>query len=145
MRAKDALLLAPHRSLRRCRCMIPPAEVEGAVHRKEAHFVGDGVLRCSVGSTVPLTRLLRGAIHADHNVAEWRTPSSMRYANAATARGSAPANAWSRGILRWVKEWKAQHICWAALPHVRCVELRDRRVINECERRFAARWRARCT
>jgi uncharacterized protein (DUF2342 family) len=145
MRAKDAFLLTPHRSLRSCRCMIPAAEVKGAVDGEEAHLIGNGVAGSSVRPPATLTRLLRGAIHADHNVAERRAPSSMRYANGTTARGSDPADAWSCRIFRRIKEWKAQYIRWAARPHMCCVELCDRRVIHKGECRFAARWRARRT
>lgn len=86
MRAKDAFLLAPHRSLRRCRCMIPAAEVEGAVDGEEAHFIGNGVLSLSIRPPATFARLFNRPIDTDHNVAERQTLPRLRRTSCATAR-----------------------------------------------------------
>ena len=86
MRAKDAFLLTPHRSLRRCRCMIPAAEVESAVDGEEAHLIRNGVLGLSVRPPATFARLFNRPIDTDHNVAERHTLPRFRRANRATAR-----------------------------------------------------------
>ena len=85
MRAKDAFLLTPHRSLRRCRCMIPAAEVEGAVNGEEAHLIGNGVLGLSIRPPATFARLFNRPIDTDHNVAERHTRPRLWRTNHATA------------------------------------------------------------
>ena len=85
MRAKDAFLLTPHRSLRRCRCMIPAAEVESAVDGEEAHLIGNGVSGLSIRPSATFARLFYCPVDTDHNVAERHTRPRLRRTNHATA------------------------------------------------------------
>jgi hypothetical protein len=144
MRAKDAFLLTPHRSLRRCRCMIPAAEVKGAVDGEEAHLIGNGVLGLSIRPPATFARLFNRPIHTDHNVAERHTRPRFRRANRATARAGRTSDARARWVFMWIKEWKAEHIRWTTFPHVRFVQRCNRRIIHKGECHFAMRGRVRC-
>jgi hypothetical protein len=144
MRAKDAFLLTPHRSLRRCRCMIPAAEVKGAVDGEEAHLIGNGVSGLPVRPPATFARLFYCPIDTDHNVAERHTRPRLRCANRATARTSRAADARTRWVFMRIKEWKAEHIRWAALPHVLRIQRCNRRIIHKGECHFSMRRRVRC-
>jgi hypothetical protein len=115
------------------------------VDGEEAHLIGNGVSGLPVRPPATFARLFYRPIDTDHNVAERRTPSSMRYANGTTSRGAYPANAWSCRIFRRIKEWKAEHIRWTTFSHVRCIQRCNRRIIHKEECHFAAGWRARRT
>jgi hypothetical protein len=144
MRAKDTFLLTPHRSLRRCRCMIPAAEVKDAVDGEEAHLIGNGVSGLSVRPPATFARLFNCPIHTDHNVAERHTHPRLRRANHAAARAGRTSDARARWVFMWIKEWKAKYIRWATFPHVRFVQRCNRRIIHKGECHFAMRGRVRC-
>jgi hypothetical protein len=103
MRAEDAFLLTPHRSLRRCRCMIPAAEVKGAVDGEEAHLIGNGVSGLSVRPPATVARLFYRPIDTDHNVAEWQAHPRLRRANHAAARAGRTSDARARWVFMWIK------------------------------------------
>ena len=139
MRAQDERLLTPHRRLRRRGVVIPAAEVQRAVNGEEADLIRHRVLRRPIRSATPVACLFDGTIHADHDIADRQL---RRHATLPRAGASCTG---AHGKVARVNQREAEYIGWAALPHMRCVELCDRDVINEGEHRFAVGWCAGAT
>ena len=124
--------------------MIPAAEVKSAVDCEEAHLIGNGVSGLSVRPPATFARLINRPIHTDHNVAERHTRPRLRRTSRATARAGRSSDARARWVFMRIKEWKAEHIRWTTLPHVRCIQRCNRRVIHKGEYHFAMMGGVRC-
>jgi len=117
--------------------------VQSTVNCEEANLIGSGVSGLPVCPPAAFARLFNRPIDTDHNVAERQARASLRRANRATALVGGATNAASRWEFMRLKEWEAEHIRWAAFPHVRGVQRCNRRIVHKGECHFSMMRRVR--